>query len=124
MKHVGTGMRKIGTTLLRVVAWYLSLGFGYGLWVMIVLQFKACGMFASCPDLPSYPSTIVNVLLTVLPDALPYSVFIAIGRGITWLPNLLLALSGFQGASFMDWLLVRDAPTLEAFYTTISRLLP
>lgn len=106
------------------IALYLSVGFAYGLWAMVVLQFRTCGIFASCPDLPQYPSRILTLALAVLPDVLPYSMLIAIGRGLMWLPNLVLAIAGYKNLSFLDWLLVRDVPSMAVFYSNVGALLP
>jgi hypothetical protein len=109
---------------MSIVGLYLSGGVAYGLWVLVVLQFRTCGIFSSCPDLPAFPSRIINAVLAFMPDAVLYSLLIAIGRGITWLPNLVMALIGYDDQSFLDWFLVRDVMPMPEFYSALSTLLP
>ncbi|MEY9198462.1 hypothetical protein ABIA16_003578 [Sinorhizobium fredii] len=120
----GQDLKRLFQSIGWVVSIYLSIAMAYGLWVMVVLQFRTCGLLSSCPDLPTYPSRVVNVALAFLPDIALYSILIAIGRGLAWLPNLILAVGGYQGQRFLDWFLARDVLPMVDFYAALSSILP
>ena len=69
---------------------YLLIATVFGLWAMIVLQFKECGFFGTAC------TPVITQLTTVV---------IAFFRGITWLPELIIALLRGQ---VIDWLLFRN----------------
>ena len=107
----------------RAFSVYFSIGLLYGLWVFVLTGFRACGV-SWCAELPVYHSRILNVLLEVLPDQSPYAFSIALGRALLWLPNMLLALVGHNGQTFLTWLLVRDVMPMPEFYAAVGSLLP
>lgn len=117
-------MKPISKYLSLFLQAYFGIGTAYGIWVAIVLQYRTCGFLVSCPELPSYPSWILNVLLAFFPNAVPYSILIGIGRGLTWLPNLIGSFLGIDGYTFLDWLLVRDVLPMEHFYASLATILP
>jgi hypothetical protein len=78
---------------------YLHLASIYGLWAMILLQFKECGFFGT--TCTPFFTQIVTVVIAAF-------------RGISWLPELVIAL--LRG-EFLDWLLLRN------FYAPPVRIL-
>lgn len=88
-------LRKLGTG-------YLFVALTYGLWAFVLLQFRECGPFGtSCTPFITQMATL----------------FIAVTRGLLWLPNLVIAIS--QGAA-LDWLLLRDVPPIDQIVASFS----
>lgn len=65
---------------------YLSVANAYGLWVLVLLNFKECGMFGTACT-PFFTQVVSAIIAAV--------------RGITWLPEMIISLLRGQ---FLDWL--------------------
>ncbi len=84
---------------LRIVwSGYVGVGTIYGFWVLLVTQFRDCGLFTCLPD---YWWQFLVVI---------YSIAVGVFRGALWLPNLILSI--LQGTFVSDWVLLQDVTPL------------
>jgi hypothetical protein len=106
----------------RFLSFYVSVGVIYFFWVLTILQFRECGLFgASCSwKLDTSGEIVLGIMLAILPPVAVYSVPIAFFRAVLWLPELIIQL--LRG-SFLDWLLVRNVPSMKDFLSALGQLL-
>ena len=116
-------LKPLGMAIRSIFQFYAIGAMAYGLWTFLFLGLREACIISFCEPLPRLNSTILNVLLTLLPDQTVFAVLIGIGRGLAWLPNLLLSLFTPR-LSFFDWLFLRDAMEMGSFYQLLDRFLP
>jgi hypothetical protein len=83
----------------KIMTFYVSGASVYGLWVFVLLLFRASCPFTSCPEI-IIRSSVLDVVTAILPDKPFYAIVLAIGRGLLWLPNLLVSLFGTSQTQF------------------------
>jgi hypothetical protein len=110
---VGDKVRTMKRLMVRAAKFYVIGGMLYGFWNLTFINLRICGLSACMPD--AFPKTLMIVA-------------VAIGRGILWLPNLLLSL---RDGNFVDeWLLLASAlagftpqPATQADYDKLDAML-
>lgn len=76
----------------RAASVYLAVAFVYGIWALVLLQFRECGFFGrGCA--PVFLTNLVTVVISAF-------------RGISWLPEMAIAI--LRG-EFLDWLFLRNS---------------
>lgn len=119
----GNAPKNRRSLLLRLWDFYFTGGLVYFFWTLAVLQFRECGLFGGQCIGKFDPSgeIILGGLLAIFPQVIVYSVIIAFFRGILWLPELVIQV--LRGG-FLDWLLLRDIPSMREFLGALAGILP